>query len=478
MTPSFITSMSDVRILRIIILLAGLFFLAESSIAQYVTVQNVTVSGLKRTKATIVHRELTFAVGDTILQNDLGPVMERNRNNLLNLGIFNEAIVNVSEWDTDKNTIDITVELKESWYIYPAPILDLADRNFNVWWTTYNHSIDRINLGGRLDWLNFTGRNDKLKATIQFGYTPKQEIEYRFPYLNKAQSLGISTKFLHSVNKEVYYETVGNKEQFVHLDERTLQERWEGQLKGFYRPSIFLRYELGLTYQHIQVDQDVVTDYNPIYFSTGDSTQGVFSLRFVIEYDDRDLKIFPSRGLKASLDTEKIGLTKGADENALISTLSAEWNVTTGRRFQHRISSVVKYSLSRSLPSFTYYRGIGAGVKYVSGYELYVVDGLDFVLGKYQLAYKLLEKQSNLGKIMPVEQFRRVSYAFYISLLAEAGYSNDPYTGEDNNFANRILYGGGPALTMLLYNNFLFQFSYATNHLGEWGFFIHNRTSF
>lgn len=79
---------------------------------------------------------------------------------------------------------------------------------------------------------------------------------------------------------------------------------------------------------------------------------------------------------------------------------------------------------------------------------------------------------------MPVEQFRRVTYAFYISILAEVGYVNDPYTGGVNPLTNQLLYGGGPAFTLLMYNNFLFQFSYCTNHLGEWGLFIHNRTSF
>jgi hypothetical protein len=82
------------------------------------------------------------------------------------------------------------------------PILDLADRNFNVWWTTYNHSLDRVNLGARMEWLNFSGRNDKVKALLQFGYTPKQELEYRFPYLNKRQSFGITTSFLHSINTQ------------------------------------------------------------------------------------------------------------------------------------------------------------------------------------------------------------------------------------------------------------------------------------
>jgi outer membrane protein assembly factor BamA len=463
---------------RIYVLLAGFFILVEISVGQTVTIESITITGLKHTRPSIVYRELTFKEGDTLIQNDLGPILERNRNNLFNLGIFNEAIVNVSEWDTKLNQIDITIDVKESWYIYALPIIELADRNFNVWWTTYNHSLDRLNLGGRLEWLNFTGRNDKLKAKLQVGYTPKQEIEYRFPYLNKAQSLGVTTGFQHSVNKEVSYLTTGNQEQFVQIDERKLQRRWEGQVSTSYRPSIFVKYELSFNYKHTIMDKEVIADYNPQLFRNGDNTHDMLTVRFAFEYDDRDLKIFPSKGLKSLLEFEKLGIGENDDENSLRSTLFLEWNTTTGKKFQHRISTVGQYSLSRSRPSFMYYKGLGTEKKYVAGYELFIVNGLDFIVGKYQLAYKVLDKQVRIGRMMPMEQFRRMPLNIYFSILAEAGYVNDPFTGDLNSFANRWLYGGGPAASIMVYNNFLFQFSYCTNHLGEWGLFIHNRTSF
>lgn len=463
---------------RIFIYVTVFLSCIDIAAGQSVTIRSITISGLKRTRESIVYRELTFAKGDTLLQKDLGQTLERNKNNLLNLSIFNEVTVNVSEWDTQLNLIDITIEIKESWYIYAVPIAELADRNFNVWWTTYNHAFNRINVGGRLDWLNFSGRNDKLKAKLQFGYVPKQELEYRFPYLNKKQSLGITTSFSHSINKEVTYATNNNQEQQVRLDERKLQEIWQAQVRTFYRPTFFVKYELALSYQAAAINQQVITDYNPYYFRNGDSTQNVLALRFVFEYDDRDVKIYPSKGIKALLETEKKGFGTQADENSLVSTLSLEWNTTTGKRFQHRASAIGQYSFSRSRPSYIYYKGLGSGVKYVSGYELYVVDGLDFVLGKYQLAYKLFEEQVRLGNLMPVDQFRRINYAVYLSLQADAGFVNDPFTGGENPLSNRWIYGGGPGISVLLYNNFLFQFNYSVNHLGEWGFFIHNRTSF
>lgn len=450
----------------------------EFATGQSVVVQSITIEGIKKTKPIIIHRELTFAVGDSLLQADLGPTLERNTNNLLNLALFTQAVVNISEWDTDKNTVDILVSVKESWYIYLLPIFDLADRNFNVWWTTYNASLSRVNLGARIDWLNFSGRNDKLKAKIQFGFTPKQEIEYRFPYFNRKQSVGMTTGFLHSINKEINYATSDNAQEFVRFGEDVIHERWEGRLGLFYRPNIFMKYDFRLAYQHLSVDNRVITDYNPQYFISGDSVQSVFILGMTFQYDDRDVKIFPERGFLASLNVEKIGLGIGGDEDVLTTEIKFEWNIPQGRRFQHRISAFGKYSITRSQPSFIYYKGLGYSTRFVSGYELYVIDGLDVVLGKYQLAYKLLERKIELGNAMPVPQFKTMPYALYVSLLLETGYAHDPYTGFRNPLADQWLVGGGPAVSLLMYNNFFFQFSYAGNQRGEWGLYIHSRTSF
>ncbi len=458
-------------------LLAGVLCFIHIAISQSVTVTSIHVTGLKRTKEKIVTRELTFSVGDTILQNDLGPTLEKNRNNLLNLGIFNEASVNISEWNTHLNKVEIVIEAKESWYIYLLPIADIADRNFNVWWNTYHHELDRLNLGAQIDFLNFTGHNDKFKAKLQFGYTPKQETEYRFPYFNKRQSLGLTVGILHSENKEVNYETRNNKEQFFKLDDHSLQERWRGQVKMQYRPSNYFRHELVMAFEHLKMDSAIL-EYNPQLFRNGGISHAAVMAKYSWEYDDRDLKIYPSKGIKAVLETEKIGWGKYDDENILTSTISMEWNRQLGKRFQHRLSGIGHYSLSRSRPSYFHYHALGYQQKFVRGYELYIIDGLDYVIGKYQLSYSLLKTTVQFGRLIPVKQFRAMPLQFFLSFHAETGSVNDPYTGDENSLANQWLYGGGFGFDVLLYHNFLFQLNMNTNHLGEWGFFIHNKTSF
>ena len=458
-------------------LIASIFFFLQPAIGQTVKVTSIEIYGLKRTKEKVVTRELTFAVGDTINQLELGNVIDQNRNNLLNIGLFNEVLVNVSEWDTERDEIEIIIEVSESWYIYLLPILDLADRNFNVWWNTYDHQFNRLNLGAQIDFLNFSGHNDKLKAKLQFGYTPKQEIEYRFPYLGKKQRLGLTIGALHSNNKEVSYETSNNREQFLKLETHRLQERWQGHVRMQYRPSLNLRHELELSFEYLKMNDSILL-YNPRYFRKGGISHAAVKARYSFEFDNRDLKIYPSKGIKARLEAEKIGWGKYDDENTLTSTLSLEWNMQLGQKFQYRLSGIGRYSLSRSQPSYIHYRALGFQQKFVRGYELYIDDGLDFAIGKYQLSYNFLKTKIYFGDLIPIEQFRSMPLEFYLSLHLETGYVHDPYTYELNSFANQWLYGGGVGFDMLLYHNFLFQLNFNTNHIGEWGFYIHNKTSF
>ncbi|MEP6645526.1 MAG: BamA/TamA family outer membrane protein [Saprospiraceae bacterium] len=458
-------------------LCAGLFLFIHFSYSQAVTVISIQTLGLNRTKQSIVLRELTFGVGDTIHQASLGETLEKNRNNLLNLGLFNEVAINISEWNTDLHQVEIVIEVKESWYLYLLPILDIADRNFNVWWNTHHHSFERINVGAQLDFLNFTGHNDKLKAKLQFGYTPKQELEYRFPYFNKKQSLGITVGVLHSDNKEVSYATIDNKEQFLKLDNHILQERWRGQVRLQYRPSIYLHHELQASFEYLKMDTAILT-YNPLLFRQGGNNHEELLVKYLVEYDDRDLKIYPSRGIKAGIETEKIGWGKQDDENSMTMTGSMEWNQQIGKKFQYRLSGIGRYSLSRIRPSYIHYRALGFEQKFVRGYELYIIDGLDFVIGKSQLSYNLVSTKVSMGKLIPMDQFRTMPLQLFLSLFAETGYVNDPFTRASNPLANIWLAGGGIGLDVLIYHNFLFQFNLNANHLGEVGFFIHNKTSF
>ena len=217
--------------MRILFLLFSLSFTQLLfSQNEQVVVTDILIEGNKKTKEKTILRELDFAFGDTIPTIDLISRLRRSEELLLNTGLFTLVRINIKIWNADTNHISINIELHEMWYLYPFYIFELADRNFNVWWEEQERSLKRINYGGRLTWLNLTGRRDLLKATIQFGYTKKFELSYNRPMLGKSQNLGGFAEIHYSNRKEIAYIT---------KDSRLLFKRQFGE------PSLLTRFRLG-----------------------------------------------------------------------------------------------------------------------------------------------------------------------------------------------------------------------------------------
>ncbi len=460
-----------------------LLFLFENSVASgqgssSVTVRNIEISGNKKTRDYIVLREIDFKVGDTIPIAELAERFERNEFNLINTSLFNEAVINISEWDTDVHIVDISIKLREAWYIYVVPIMELADRNFNVWWNEYNGALNRLNLGVRAQHLNLTGHNDRLKFLFQFGVTIKNEVEYVFPFLNKKKNLGLSVSYLRSTNKETNYINEGNKLLFADRNEELMLVRNRIRTNLKYRPNLYAHHDFKLEFQNNSINDLISNDLNPDYFLDSRTDQRFLTLQYQFTYDQRDSKIYPLEGFRAGFELEKRGLGIWNDLDQLI------WRPYFEKYFRPKpwlsFGSGVqgKWSLIRGKAPYYNNRGLGYGNKFVRGYELYVMDGLDFFVMKNGLKFKFYDKKIDLGSLMFIQQFRVMPVRLYLALNYDVGYANDPYETGQNDLTNRWIYGGGPALNLVLYNNFLFQFEYSWNHLGESGIFVHNKVSF
>ena len=124
--------------------------------AQELQIRNIQIEGLKTTKEATVLRELSFSVGDKVTIQELHSLLEKNRSNLLNQWLFNfvdfTPIIKRSE-------VDILLKITERWYVWPYPIFEISERNFNVFWDSLRHSnfqdFSRVNYGVFLNWYNF-----------------------------------------------------------------------------------------------------------------------------------------------------------------------------------------------------------------------------------------------------------------------------------------------------------------------------------
>jgi len=103
-----------------------------------IKISSIEINGNKVTKDAVILRELTFETETSLSRESLEKKMKESEENLSNLTLFNFAEIQ-SEIKDDK--ANIVVNVVERWYIWPYPIFELSERNFNVWWDEFKAII-------------------------------------------------------------------------------------------------------------------------------------------------------------------------------------------------------------------------------------------------------------------------------------------------------------------------------------------------
>lgn len=440
-------------------------------------IQNIIIEGNKKTKDRIIERELDFVVGDTISIIEFEKRMLLSKKRLYNTGLFNLIEITFKGFNASQGILDVHILLTENLYIYPAPIFELADRNFNVWWEEMNHSFSRVNYGLRLDHLNTTGVQDRFKIKLQFGYTRKYELKYNYPYLNN--QWGYAASIFYSEQKEIGYITQNNKTQFFQAeDERILLKRFRTGVDLKYRPNLITFHTFRLEFHRNGINELVATDLNPDYFLNGAERLRFFLLEYDFDFNKRIFNIYPEGGHRLNFNVKKEGFGIFKEYNNLSVHLDMDKHFKIKDGLFVSLRTKAKTNVIRDQVAFANNTGLGYSNNIVGGYELYVIDGTDYVLGESQLKISVFEKIFNLGRMMPINGFKKLQMQLFLRGNLDAAFVNERNYTASNEFNNQWVVGYGPAIDVLLFNNFLFKFEYSFNQLGESGLFIHSSNSF
>ncbi|MEL6721415.1 MAG: POTRA domain-containing protein, partial [Bacteroidota bacterium] len=139
--------------------------------SDFVKIDHIKIEGNKRTKDFIILRELNLSVGDTIALGNVTSRLNRNRNQLLNTGLFTEAKLDLEDWDKATGLAQLNIEVQENIPIYPYVFASLLDVDFNVWKNVHNLDLSRTQPYIGFKHINLTGRQDKLSVYLQAGFT-------------------------------------------------------------------------------------------------------------------------------------------------------------------------------------------------------------------------------------------------------------------------------------------------------------------
>ena len=93
-------------------------------------IADILVNGNRKTKPYIIERELTFKRGDTVLLADLIAKFEYARQQLMNTKLFNEVVVALKSFRG--YLVDVEINVKERWYVFPIPYFKPVDRNLSA----------------------------------------------------------------------------------------------------------------------------------------------------------------------------------------------------------------------------------------------------------------------------------------------------------------------------------------------------------
>ena len=132
-------------------------------------VAGISIYGNKKTKDFIIEREIPFKQGEYITPVQLAKDLVIAKQQLINSSLFLDVSVYIE--NRYGEFVFITVYVKERWYIFPLPYFRYIDPNFNTWWVTYNHTLQRTNYGVKFLHNNISGRNDKLTAWFITGFS-------------------------------------------------------------------------------------------------------------------------------------------------------------------------------------------------------------------------------------------------------------------------------------------------------------------
>lgn len=436
-------------------------------------VQRINFEGNKVTKDFILYRELELKKGDTLSFTLLDSLVLKSRENLLNTSLFNFVNTQIDTLSNQSGDyfVGVTFDVIERWYVWPFPIFEFADRNFNAWWKDKDFS--KVNYGIFLVWDNFRGRKEKLKLLTRFGYDEKYKLFYEIPYINKKRTIGLGFGIDYAQNHEISYQTLNNKLEFFKAENFYPKKHFKLISMVIFRPDIHNTYIMEIGCNRMKI-ADTIVKLNPEYLINDETRLNYFSVYFKYKSDFRDFVYYPLNGYYFDVIMNKYGLGLLKEDNLDVFTLQSTFRKyqKISRRWYFASLLTAQFSSHHRIPYYIQ-SGLGYGRILVRGYELYVVDGQNYGLFRSNVKFAIIPTKVYNINFIKTERFSKIHVALYLNLFFDAAYVTDRYTFENNPLANQFLYGTGIGLDLVSYYDIVFRFELSRNKQNETGVFVH-----
>lgn len=451
---------------------------------QSLHVQTISVLGNEKTKPEIILRELSFQEGDSIEVDQLDELLERNRQNVYNLRLFNKVVLSHEEL---QGNIYIIIEVKERWYIFPIPHFRIEERNsYDLVTAIRERNFERLVYGLQLQWRNVTGRNELLSFYGQLGYSKRLYVDFFRPFIFPKKRIDLWSGVHHTNVREIIYGTIDGRLQRAAIESEPLRKSFRAYIGLRKRFTPYESLYTELTYQSYQFADSIYAfglEGDPSNFipsRDGREQYPSFTAQYV--KDLRDLRTFPLNGWKYQFFFRAAGNIGGGPQSTRFLKIGGTWShyIPISKRWNfgygtHHVASVGKY-----IPFFEKnFIGLGrrefSGIsKTLRGYQSYLIDGSYVQMTKAELKFAVIPRKIVHLKEIPLKWFRDFPLGVYLTAFTDFGYVSDNFFNNQDQFLkNKLLTGYGLGLNFISFYDTLLRVEWARNHLGQNGVFLH-----
>ena len=455
------------RLLSFLLILLPFVVEAQRDTCSYVVVSDIAINGNDVTKSSIILKELTFSVGDTIPAAEWDEELRLSKENVQNTTLFNFVDFECHENDDE---ISVFIDVTERWYFWVYPYISYADRNINAWYEA--DDIKRFSYGFDTEHRNFLGKKNLLKMTFIAGYNQNYSFSYDIPYLVDKHYFGVELGAAYKRDKEVAYTTENNKILYFNGDDEFARQSAlmfvEPYFRFGHRNKLFLNFSYNNTSYH-----DTLPSLNPDFIKSEQTDLQYFVLSLTFKNDYRDEQNYPLDGHYFEVLLEKIGLgVFETSPDVFYGKITADWYQPIKGRWYWASNLTMKMSDDYDAP-YSFNQGLGYKNDYVRTYELYVIDAMNFALVKNNLKYAILNPVTRYLPFIKNERFGKIHFALYANVFFDCAYSWKVPENTTSFLDNKFIFGTGLGLDFVTYYDKVIRFEYGVNDMGESGLFIH-----
>jgi outer membrane protein assembly factor BamA len=471
----------------------GKVHLPDSFSEPYVKISKIEVTGNKKTKEKIIIRELDFKPGDSLFSkldkdeyafgsgqkrisrsdsSELSLRMRYSRENIINTKLFLEADLYLEQ--IEGGEYKLRIDVKERWYFWAFPILQLDYPNFNDWLSDPDLSL--LTMGLFMSHNNLWGLGHQASMKAFGGSSQGVALGYLVPWVGKGQKIGLLLGGRWRKSTVVEYGSLQNERQMI-FDKGSM-ENYDFITTLKFRPTLYNYSKVRLTASNVRISDSLYNftlDESIASFLPGE-LQNITYMTLYLEYlyDSRNSHAYPLKGLYLKGFIEKQGLgiighevdyfNYGVDMH-FYQEINSRWYVAEMFKFLTSSSANIPYYFKQNLTS---------GDDFIRGYDYYALRGDNMVYFRSNLKYNVIKpnvkeprKEKNKDS-----KFRSIPYAFYINLIADAAYMRDEFYGQYNPYNNKFLYSWGLGVDFITYYDLVLRFEYVFTNIRTNGFYF------